>query len=92
MSQRSEPVSESSTSPEVDPQWRKYVDNPGLVLLSCFFVFAIFGLPLIFMCRKFSPAMKIFWSIVVTLYTAFLLACFAGIMYWCWLQITSAFG
>ena len=73
-----------------DPQWRKYVDSPGLVLLSCFTVFAVFGLPLIFMCRKFSPVMKVFWSIVVILYTLLLFACVGGIVYWTYLEVMRA--
>lgn len=75
-----------------DPQWRKYADSPVLVLLSCFFVFAIFGIPLIFICRKFSPVMKVFWSAVVILYTLFLFACVGAILYWTWLQVSQAVG
>lgn len=73
-----------------DPQWRKYVDSPGLVLLSCFTVFAVFGIPLIFMCRKFSPVMKVFWSAVVILYTLLLFACVGGILYWTFLEVSRA--
>ncbi len=65
-------------------------DSPVLVLLSCFFVFAIFGIPLIFICRKFSPVMKVFWSAVVILYTLFLFACVGAILYWTWLQVSQA--
>lgn len=80
-----------ATDPRTDdPQWRKYADSPVLVLLSCFFVFAIFGIPLIFMCRKFSPVMKVFWSAVVILYTLFLFACVGAILYWTWVQVANA--
>lgn len=83
---------EARSSRADDPQWRKYVDSPGLVLLSCFFVFAVFGIPLIFMCRKFSPVTKVFWSAVVILYTLFLFACVGGILYWTYLQVSQAIG
>ncbi|HEV7280073.1 MAG TPA: hypothetical protein VGN57_07645 [Pirellulaceae bacterium] len=79
-----------NASRAVDPQWRKYVDSPGLVLLSCFTVFAVFGIPLIFMCRKFSPVMKLFWSAVVILYTLLLFACVGGILYWTYLEVSRA--
>lgn len=86
------PASATGSSRADDPQWRKYVDSPGLVLLSCFFVFAIFGIPLIFMCRKFSPVMKVFWSVVVVLYTLFLFACVGAVLYWTYLQVSAALG
>lgn len=89
VSSPSEPASPDA-SRVADPQWRKYVDSPGLVLLSCFTVFAVFGIPLIFMCRKFSPVMKVFWSAVVILYTLLLFACVGGILYWTYLEVVKA--
>jgi hypothetical protein len=68
----------------------KALDNPWVVLGLLFFVFAIMGIPLIWISKAFPTWAKIVLSIVVTLYTALLLWGFWLIMLWSYNRIVDA--
>ena len=68
----------------------KAVDNPWVVLGLLFFVFAIFGIPLIWISKAFPTWGKIVLTIVVTLYTALLLWGFSLVMLWSYNRIIDA--
>lgn len=58
----------------------RMLDRPLPVLAIIFFAMAIFGIPLLWVSRGFSRPMKIFWSIMATIYTALLLWGFYAVM------------
>lgn len=59
------------------------------VLLACFGVLAILGLPLIWVSRAFTRKEKFFWSIVVTLYTLALCAMTGYALWFLWQQLSA---
>jgi hypothetical protein len=68
----------------------KALDNPWVVLGLLFFVFAIMGIPLIWISKAFPTWAKIVLSIVITLYTALLLWGFWLIMLWSYNRIVDS--
>jgi len=66
------------------------LDNPWVVLALVFFVFAILGIPLIWISKGFSTWAKVALSVVVTLYTAALLWGFWLIMQWSYQRVIEA--
>lgn len=65
------------TNPPAKPranesQLRKLADNPYAVIALIFCVTGCLGIPVILICRGFSPPMKVFWSIISVVYTAIL--------------------
>jgi len=66
------------------------LDNPYLILGTLFFVTAALGLPVLWISRKFSPLMKVVWTVVVLLYTALILYLFFLVMHWSLTQIYEA--
>ncbi|MCG8648839.1 MAG: hypothetical protein MI861_03350 [Pirellulales bacterium] len=57
------------------------------VLAILFLVTAVLGIPLLWINRRFSNTERIFWSIVVTLYTLALFAIVAWILWWAYRRI-----
>jgi hypothetical protein len=76
---------------KTEPLWRRALDNPLVMLLMLFFVTAACGIPFLWMSRGFSTLGKIFWTIVVTAYTALILWLFWLVMVWCWTRIVDAY-
>ena len=75
------------------PAWMMALaDRPVAVLLICFTVTGVLGVPLILASRAFSPTMKVVWTVVVTAYTAALVACVAGIVYSVYQSAASLYG
>ena len=60
------------------------------MVLMLFLVTAALGIPFLWMSRGFSTGMKIFLSIVVTLYTVLILYLFYLVMAWCYTRITDS--
>lgn len=58
-----------------EPPLRSGILQSKLVVLATLFVAAgLFGIPLLWINKRFSTAERIFWSVVVTLYTLAMLA------------------
>ncbi|TWT82771.1 hypothetical protein CA13_42340 [Planctomycetes bacterium CA13] len=77
----------------------KLVDSPkkesvaksrGAVFAILFLVTGVLGIPLLWMNDKFSHAERIFWSIIVTLYTAALIYMAYAVCMWSYHQIFGA--
>ena len=65
----------------------KALDSPWVVMGLLFFVFAILGIPLIWISKAFPTWGKVVLSIVVTLYTGLLFWGFWLIMLWSYHRI-----
>jgi hypothetical protein len=61
---------------------RGLIDNPYAVLAAVFLAMAVLGIPLIWMCRAWSPATKVLLTIVTLIYTGLLFWGFWLIMAW----------
>jgi hypothetical protein len=66
------------------------VDNPYVVLAVVLFVTAALGIPLIWMCRAWSPAVKALLTLASLVYTALILWLFWLVMLWCWERISTS--
>ena len=66
------------------------LDNPWVVIGLLFFVFAILGIPLIWISKAFPTWGKVALTIIVTLYTVLLLWGFSLIMLWSYNRIIDA--
>lgn len=69
---------------------RSVVDNRWMVLGMLFGVTGALGLPALWASRAFSTVGKIFWSIVVTLYTILILWLFWLVMVWCYTRVAES--
>jgi len=65
-------------------------DNPVAVITLIFLVTGCLGIPVIMICRGFSPSKKVFWSVVSVLYTAFLFFLVGLICMWAYGNIMKA--
>ena len=65
----------------------KLIQNKLLVLSCLFLVTGFLGLPLLWMNRGFSGAERIFWSVIVTIYTLILIAIVGIVLVWVYRQI-----
>ncbi len=65
----------------------KALDNPWVVVGLLFLVFAVLGIPLIWISKAFPTWGKIVLTIAVTLYTALLLWGFYLVMAWSYHRI-----
>lgn len=63
------------------------IQNRGAVLAILFLTTGALGLPLLWMNKKFSNVERIFWAIVVTIYTILLIVAFCWIMLWSYRRI-----
>src|SRR5687767_10988623 len=73
-----------SSSLEAPTGNRYLIDNPYAVLGAVFLALAVFGIPLIWMCRAWSPAVKTILTLATLAYTALLLWLFWLVMMWVW--------
>jgi hypothetical protein len=84
--QRSEPLDaeaeEANPTPVAD-----LIQNRAAVLAMLFLATGALGLPLLWMNKKFSNAQRVFWAIVVTIYTILLILAFCWIMMWSYRRI-----
>lgn len=71
---------------------RKYIDNPWVILAFMFGAAMVLGLPFLWKSRGFSTLGKVFWTIVVTLYTILVFWLVWQLMQWCWGRIAPVFG
>lgn len=79
------------TNSDSAPAPRAVIDNPYAVLAAVFLATAVFGIPLIWMCRAWSPAVKGILTILTLAYTALILWLFSLVMLWCWERIAPHF-
>ena len=77
-------TSDTPSAPRRDTSLRAAIDNPYAVLALLFFVTGFLGIPILLMSRGFTPAMKVVWSIIVTIYTLILIGCTVGVLWWAW--------
>ena len=63
------------------------IQSRGAVLTVLFLATGALGIPLLWANKKFSNGQRIFWTIVVTIYTVLLLAAFCWIMMWSYRRI-----
>ncbi|MEZ6135980.1 MAG: hypothetical protein R3C53_13850 [Pirellulaceae bacterium] len=66
------------------------LDNRWVMFVMLFGVTAALGLPLLWRSRGFSRTEKIFWSVVVSLYTVLIFWIFFKIMYWSYSNIVNS--
>lgn len=64
----------------------KLVNSKVTVLVLCFAVLGFFGVPLICVSKGFTRSQKIFWSVVVIVYTLILVAITAASIWFAWRQ------
>jgi hypothetical protein len=64
------------------PASRGLIDNPRAVLAAVFLAMMFLGIPLIWMCRAWSPATKVLLTIVTLVYSVLVFWGFWLIMVW----------
>ncbi len=69
--------------------WKQLTKSAWLVLVILFLVTGALGLPLLWYSPAFSYRAKWILSIVVTIYTAILIAGTAAVVWWAYLRISS---
>lgn len=84
------PVPPSPPPPPTEAAWRKLADNPYAVIALIFCVTGCLGIPVILICRSFSPQKKVLWVIISIIYTAFLFFLVGLICVWAYGNITKA--
>ena len=67
-------------------------ESKGMVLVVLFGVTGALGIPLLWVNKKFSLAERIFWSLVVIIYTTALVGVTAAIVMWAYRVIAGAYG
>ena len=83
-----------STGTPPEPEQRRKtssLENPWVVIVMLFCVTGALGIPLIWMCRTFSPTVKVLLTVAVTVYTVLILWVFWLVMVWCYHRIVGAF-
>ena len=65
-------------------------DSRGMVLVILFGVTGALGIPLLWVSSKFSFAERVFWSIVVIIYTSALVGVTAAIVMWAYRVIKAS--
>ena len=66
---------------------KSVLQSRAAVLATLFLVTGVLGVPLLWVNQKFSKGERIFWSIVVTIYTAILISIAYAIVMWSYRQI-----
>jgi hypothetical protein len=82
-------TSESSAAP-AESKWRKLADNPTAVIALIFLVTGCLGIPVILICRGFTPTKKAIWIIVSIIYTAFLFYLVGLVCMWAYGNVVDA--
>lgn len=87
------PTLASTIKPPISTQFRDsvLVQNKFAVLAVLFFVTGFLGLPLLWLCPRFSNAERWIWAIINTIYTCALIWIVIRICMWSWAQISSTF-
>ncbi len=65
----------------------KFLDNKWAVIAILFAVTGFLGIPLLWTNKSFSSAERVFWSIVVCLYTLALLGGTVAVVMWSYRQV-----
>ena len=76
--------------PELPESARPPVYEPAassVVLAVLFLVTGALGIPLLWVNQKFSNAERVFWTVVVLIYTVLLIAGVGWIVWWAWTRI-----
>ncbi len=68
----------------------RWLQSRGAVLAMMFLVTGVFGIPLLWINKQFTAAERVFWSVVVTIYTLLLLVIVACILWWMWQRTMNA--
>lgn len=63
------------------------VNSRGMVLALLFGVLGVLGLPILWISRAFDRREKIFWSVIVTIYTLILVAIAVASLWYAWQQL-----
>jgi hypothetical protein len=63
------------------------MQNRGAVLAVLFLATGALGLPLLWMNKKFSDRERMFWAIVVTIYTVILIAAVGWVCLWSYRRV-----
>ena len=63
------------------------VQNRGAVLAMLFLATGALGIPLLWMNKKFSDRERMFWAVVVTIYTIILIAAVGWVCLWSYRRI-----
>ena len=67
---------------------RGLIDTPRAVLVAVFCAMMFLGIPLIWMCRAWSPTTKVILTVVTLLYSVLIIWIFCVIMAWAWGRIS----
>ncbi|TWU57021.1 hypothetical protein Poly51_29420 [Rubripirellula tenax] len=86
--QTDEPIEATVVEARIVEEPAKFLDNKWAVIAILFAVTGFLGIPLLWMNKSFSTLERVFWSIVVTIYTLLLLAGAAAVCMWSYRQIT----
>lgn len=84
------PVAQTGKKQTTVTKMMEVIENRWMMLLMLFGVTAALGLPFLWKSRTFSRNEKVFWSIVVSLYTVLIFWIFFKIMYWCYTSIANS--
>lgn len=63
------------------------LSNRRAILVLLWGVTGFLGLPLLWLSSKFTPAEKLLYSVLVTIYSLFLIGIAVGIVWWAYLRI-----
>ncbi len=83
------PATSKATKP-AESSLRKLADNPYAVIALIFCVTGCLGIPVIMICRGFSPSKKVLWVVISLIYTAFLFLLVGIICAWAYGNIMKA--
>ena len=67
-------------APSLRAKLREMSDSPWLVLGMLFFVTLFLGLPILWLSRGFSPLSKVFWTVLLLLWTGIAFGMFYLVM------------
>ncbi len=86
----SDPQTTSGPDPATPTLFADMIQNRGAVLAVLFLATGVLGIPLLWMNERFGKGERIFWSVVVTIYTVVLVAAVGWICLWSYRRITGA--
>jgi len=77
----------TNAPPARDEGGGNLIQNKLAVLAALFLVTGFLGLPLLWMNRQFSAVERLFWSVVIILYTLILIGITVFVGWWCYHQV-----
>ncbi|TWU58043.1 hypothetical protein [Rubripirellula reticaptiva] len=80
-------VKQSPNSADYHIPETKFLDNKWAVIAILFAVTGFLGIPLLWMNQSFNSAERIFWAVVVTIYTVLLIGGAVAVCMWSYRQI-----